>query len=198
MRENYDIDVAIFRKWFGNADFDPITMTALTVAGGAMSAAGTLAGGAAAAQSGKAQQQAYEFQAQQDENNAAQAFASGQRNSLDSAMKARMAISRSQAVAAGSGVNAGEGSPLTNVGEIAQRGRYQSAMDLFNGQSKQTGLLNEAAGARYSGELAKIGGEEAQEASYFTAAGTLFGSAGGAFKNYKSYGTPYGNYGSGY
>jgi hypothetical protein len=186
------INLAIFRKWFANANFDPtggILTAGLTMAGGAMSAGGTLAGGAFAKQAGQMQQQAAEYQAEEDEQNAAQAFAAGQRTSLDTAMKMRMAISKSTAVAAGSGVNAGTGSSLTNVGEIEQRGSYQAATDLFNGESKATGLLNEAKAARYGGVIAKIGGEEAQTASYLTAAGTLAGSAGGAFKNYSTYGT---------
>lgn len=156
------------------------------LAGSAMAAGGTLAGGAAAAQSGRMQQQADEFRAVQGEQNASQALASGQRTSFDAAMKTRLAMSKSTAIAAASGVNAGQGSAVTNIGELAERGRYQSAMDLFNGESKQTGLLNEAAAARYSGQIARIGGEEAQEASYLTAAGTLAGGAGGAFKNYAS------------
>lgn len=154
------------------------------MAGGAMSAMGTLAGGSAAKQAGLMQQQADEFQAEQATDNAAQAFAAGQRTSLDTALKARMAMSKSTATAAASGVNAGVGSPVTNIGEIAQRGSYQAATDLFNGQSKATGLLNEAKGLRFSGQAAAIGGEEAQTASYLTAAGTLAGGAGGSFKNY--------------
>ena len=59
---------------------------------------------------------------------------------------------------------------------------YLQSMDLFNGESQATGLLNEAKGFRYSGELAKEGGEEAQKASYLAAGGQLLSSAGSAFK----------------
>lgn len=173
---NDDIDAAFFAKWFANANFDPtggILTAGLTMAGGAIQAGGTLAGGAAARQSA-------EFQAEEAENNAAQAFASSQRTALDTALKAKMAISRSTALAAGGGVNAGEGSPVTNAGEIAKRGSYEAATDLFNGQSKATGLLNEAAGLRYSGKAAEEGADLA-------ALGTLAGSAGGAFKNYAGF-----------
>lgn len=176
MRDSYDIDAAFFTRWFGNADFDPtggILTAGLTAVGGMISAGGTLAGGAAAKASG-------DYEAEVLKDNAAQAFASGQRTALDTDLKAKMAMSKSTAIAAGSGVNAGAGSPVTNVGEIAQRGSYQAGMDLFNGESKATGLLNEA-------QAAKWAGEQAERASYWTAAGTLAGSAGSAFKNYAGY-----------
>jgi hypothetical protein len=154
----------------------------VTAIGGLTSAAGTLAGGSMAAAGGAATQQAMT-------NEAATAFASGQRKALDTTQRSNLLQSTSTARAAASGVNAGVGSPAINVGNIAKRGSYESLMDMFNGQSQHDSLL-------YQGQLADWEGKEKQDASYLSAAGTLAGSAGsmlstyGGFKYPNTYGRP--------
>lgn len=174
--------------------FDPVTLTVAsigaTAAGGAISAAGTLAGGAAAKQAGEMQQTEANYQADQQTQNAGQAIAAGQRQSFDTALKTKLAVSSARANAAGNGVNAGVGSPVEAVNQLEKRGSYAATMDMFNGESTSTGLLNQAAGERYSGQAAEIGGEEAQEASYYSAAGTLASSAGSMMKTYGAYKYP--------
>jgi hypothetical protein len=174
------------------ACFDPLTMASMatTAVAGGISAYGTLAGGAAAKQAGDMQQQEANYQAAQLQQNASQAIASGQRQSLDTALKTRLAISTARANAAGSGVNAGVGSPVEAQGQLAKRGSYNAAMDMFNGKSTATGLLNQAAGVTYSGQAAELSGEEQQSASYLAAAGTLAGSAGSMMKTYGGYKYP--------
>lgn len=179
-----------FIRLFRNADFDPVSMTALAVGGGAMSAFGTLMGGSAAAAMGRAQQQAAEFQATQDVMNSAADIASAQRQSLDIATKARLAGSTAVANAAAGGVTTTTGSPLTNEAQIAARGRYASTLELWSGQNAASGDLNKAAAAHYSGLVDEIGGEMAQKASYFSAAGTLASSGASAYKIYGMGGTP--------
>lgn len=172
---------------WAHACFDPATLTmslVSTAVGGGLQAAGTLAGGSAAAQAGQLQQQAANYQAAQLQQNAAQAFASGQRKMLDTQQRTRLALSTARANAAANGTNAGTGSPAAIAGAIAKRGSYNAAMDMFNGESTATGLLNQAKGVQFSGEAAAIGGEEAQEASYLSAAGTLAGTAGSMLKTY--------------
>jgi hypothetical protein len=78
------------------------------------------------------------------------------------------------------------GSPATNVGELAQRGSYHALMDMFNGQSAATGLRNQAAGIRYTGEMEAMGGEEKQLASRSAAYGTLASGVGRLFSTYGS------------
>jgi hypothetical protein len=175
------------------ACFEPISLTALTAASmastavaGGISAYGTLAGGAAAKQAGDIQQQEADYQAAQLKQNASQAIASGQRQSLDTALKTRLAISTARANAAGNGVNAGTGSAAEAQGQLAKRGSYNAAMDMFNGRSTATGLMNQAAGVTYSGQAAELAGQEQQSASYLAAAGTLAGSAGSMAKSYGS------------
>jgi hypothetical protein len=170
---------------------DPGTLAlgsmAASAVGGAMSASGTLAGGSYAAQAGQMQQTAANYQAAQLESNATQAIASSQRQMLDARLKTNLAISTSTANAAANGVNAGTGSAATNVGNLAARGKYQQAMDLFNGESTATGLRNQAQGIRYTGQMEEIGGEEQQSASKLAALGTLAGSVGTGFGQYGKY-----------
>jgi hypothetical protein len=158
----------------------------LNAAGSVLQAQGTLAGGSYAKQAGDMQQVEANYQADQITQNASQAIASSQRQSLDTAMKTKLAISTARANAGASGVNAAVGSPAEAVGQLAQRGSYLAAMDMFNGKSTATGLLNQAAGVRYSGQIAELSGEEQQDASKLAALGTLAGSAGSMMKQYGS------------
>lgn len=175
--------------------FDPGSLMmagtmAMGAVGSGLQAAGTIAGGNAAAQAGAMQQQAMNYQAAQDQENAGQSFAAGQRQMLAEQDKTRLAISSVRAAASGNGTNAGVGSPATIAGLIARRGSYNAAMDMFNGASASTGLLNKAKGEIYTGQADLIGGQEAQSASQLAAAGTIAGGAGSMFKTYGS--TSYG------
>lgn len=163
---------------WGRVNFAPMMLGALamTAISGAASAAGTLAGGNAAKTAGDMMQQ-------QSIQNAAQAVASGQRKALDTQDRTRMAMSTVTARAGASGVDAGVGSPATDVGEIAQRGSYHALMDMFNGQSEAVGLRNQ-------GNLAEWEGNVKKDNSYLAAAGTLAGTAGSMFQQY---GRPYDN-----
>lgn len=165
--------------------YDPATLMAgVTVVGGALSASSTLAGGAAAKQAGQMAQSGANFQADQINQNASQSIASSQRQALDAGQRTRLAISTATARAGASGAAADVGSPVANTGELAQRGSYQALMDMFNGQSKATGLENEAAGIRYTGSIDELEGEEKRSASYLAAGGEFAGSVGSAAGNY--------------
>jgi len=169
------------------ATFDPtggLLTTGLMLAGGAAAAGGTLAGGNYAAQAGRMAQAAEAYKATQLRQNAGLAIAGAQRQMFDTQDRTRLAISSSTARAAASGVDAGVGSPATNVGELAKRGSYLQLMDLWRGQSQASGLLNEAQAATYQGDVDVLEGDEKQRASYYAAAGTLAGSAGSALGTY--------------
>ncbi len=169
-------------RLFKNCDFDPLS--GLALAGGVMSAAGTLMGGAASAQMGRMQQQQYEFQAAQERENAAAEIATAGRKSLDTQMRANLLRSSAVAGAAAGGVTTTGGSPLTNEAMIAARGKYAASLDMWNGENAATGDLNKAIAAHYAGQLAEQGGEMAQTASYFSAAGTLASGGASAYKMY--------------
>lgn len=174
--------------------FDPATLTAASIGataiGTGVSAMGTLAGGNAAAQAGQMQQQATNFQAAQIDSNATQAIAAGQRQAISTTQKTDLTLGTLRANAAGSGVNAGVGSPVDVAGAIAKRGSYNAAMDMFNGESTATGLQNQAAGIRYTGQAEAIGGQEQQTASELAAAGTIAGGVGSGLKSYGSFAYP--------
>lgn len=177
----------------GRLVFDPtggILTAGLVMSGAAVSAAGTLAGGNYAKTAGQMAQGGEEFKAEEEEENAAQAFASGQRQAIDTETKTRLAVGAATTRAAASGVDAGVGSPVTDIGEISSRGSYQAALDTFNGASTASGLRNEAMATRYTGELEEYEGEEKQSASRIAALGTLAGGAGSSFAAYGAYNNP--------
>ena len=184
-----------FLRLFRNADFDPVS--GLMLAGAAVSAVGTIAGGNAAAASGRMAQQQAEFQATQDVMNSASARAAAQRQALDITNKANLARSAAVAAGAAGGVTTTSGSPLTNEAGIVTRGRYASALELWNGENAATGDLNKATAAHYQGEIDRISGEMQQKASVFSAVGTLASSGASAFKMYGMRGGGAGGYGGG-
>lgn len=179
---------------------DPVTMMgaslAMSAISGGISAAGTIAGGSAAATAGQMKQVAANNEAQQETWNAAGDLASSQRRMLDTRLKTNLTQSTLIARGAGSGFDASRGSMLTDTGDIAQRGEYQALTDVFNGENAMTGLLNKAAATRYSGAVDAWAGEQAEDASYLSAAGTIAGSAGSMMKTYGSYKYPQASKGS--
>jgi hypothetical protein len=157
---------------------------ALTGAGAGISALNTLMGGAFASTAGKAKQAEANYEAGQDVANSAGAIASAQRQALDAGQRADLLRSSAVAQAAANGVNAGAGSALTNQAQIAARGRYQADMDLWSGQNQATGLLNQAAAKRYTGDLDALGGEQAGAASGLGALSTLAGGGASLLRMY--------------
>lgn len=180
-----------YRGWV--AVHDPITMTVATVAGGAIQAAGTIMGGNAAAAAGKAQQDAQYFKAAQEEQAAQESRAASQRLALDKAREGRLLQSKLQANAAASGGGAADPTILNLAGGIAARSEYESLLEMYKGENRARGLEDSAIGSRMTGDAAKAEGDAKRTASYFSAAGTLIGSAGSAYKTYK--GTPSPSYG---
>jgi hypothetical protein len=180
------ITAAVFRKYFGNADFDPVsgTMAALSVAGAGLSAYGTIAGGNNAKAAGQGASNEALFQAAQDRANAGADVAASQQRMIQSQQKTNLLISSANARAGAGGVDAGTGSAVEDEGQIAQRGKYASALDLWNGENAATGDLNKAAADQYQSTLDLIGGNEAQTASMYSAAGTIAGGAASAYKIY--------------
>ena len=162
------------------AVFDPMTMTAVSMGA---TAVGTIAGAGGALSSGAAANEAAQYKAAQLRSNEAGAIASGQRQMFDTQQRTRMAISSSTARAAAGGVNAGVGSPATNVGQLAQRGSYNAAMDLFRGQNEATGLENEARGDIFTGQMQ-------QQASDINALATIAGGAGSMAQEWGRYQYP--------
>jgi hypothetical protein len=157
---------------------------ALTGIGAGISAANAIAGGNYAAQAGRMKQAEANFEADQDVANAAGETAAAQRQAIDVNQRAELLRSSAVAGAAANGVNAGMGSALTNEAQIAARGRYQADMDLWSGQNQASGLMNRAAGKRYTGELDLLGGEEMQRSSTLNALSTIAGGGASLMRMY--------------
>jgi hypothetical protein len=186
--------------------FDAITATALTIAGSAVSAVGTIAGGNAAAAAGQASAAAQrqnaadnatqlEFRATQEDQAAQESRASSQRDALEKTRQARLLLSTLQARAASGGGGASDPTILNLAGNIGGRGEYEALTDMFTGEDKARGLEDQASGDRYSAATGIIAGDMGanaaiaegnakRNASYLSAAGTLIGGAGSAYKVY--------------
>lgn len=171
---------------FARSAFDPLT--ALTLVGGGLSAAGTIAGGGAAAAAGRSGQQASYFRAAQEDQQAQESRAASQRDALEKNRQTGLLLSKLQANAAGSGGGASDPGVLTLAGDIAGKGEYQELMNMFKGENRARGLEDSAIGSRMTGDAALAEGIAKQRASYLSAAGTIIGSAGGAYKTYKGFG----------
>lgn len=169
---------------YSRACFDPVTMTVATVAGGALSAAGTLIGGQAAADAGWSQKNSQYFKATQDEMAAQESRAASQREALDKGHQTTLLLSKLQANAAASGGGASDPGVTTLASNIAGRGEYESLLDMYKGENRARGLEDQAIGDRLTGDAAAAEGNAKRNASYLSAAGTLVGSAGSAYRTY--------------
>lgn len=161
------------------AAFDPLTLTsmALTGAGAAVSAAGTIAGGRAAQQSALAQQQALEFRAQQEEAAAQEARATAGRTAQDKRREATLLQSKLQARAAASGGGADDPTVVNLAEDIAGSGEYGALMEMYKGESRARSLEDQAAGNRFSGGVALADGNTKRKLANLSAFGTIIGGA---------------------
>jgi hypothetical protein len=183
----YRLSTDIWRKYAEVAVFDPtggLLTAGLTLAGAGMGAAGTIAGGANAKAAAQGASQEAQFQAAQSRINASSDIASAQRRMFQTQDKTRLLIGSATARAGASGIDAGTGSAVENTGEIAQKGKYASALDLWNGENAASGDLNKAQADQFQSTLDLIGGNAAQTASLYSAAGTIAGGAASAYKLY--------------
>lgn len=144
--------------------------TLLALGGGAISAVGTIAGGQAAKAAG-------DYRAQQAEMAAKEARAASQREAMDKRREGTLMASRLQARAAASGGGADDPTVLDLAGDIAQRSEYGALLDMYKGENRARGLLDDAATSRFEGRMK-------QNQSYLAAAGTLLKSVAGAYDRY--------------
>jgi hypothetical protein len=151
--------------------------------GGAVgSAMGTIAGGQSAAAMGRAAGAEATFESAQSKINAGADVAAGQRRMMETQQKTNLLTGTATARGAASGVDVGTGSAAENVGEITQRGRYAAALDLWNGENAAASDLNKAAALDYQSKLDVMGGRMQQQASLYSAAGTIAGGGASAYK----------------
>jgi len=153
---------------------DPTVITAISIisslAGTAVSAAGTLA-------AGKQEQANANYQAQQLEIRANEEMAAGQREGFELERRKKLALSSLQNKAAGGGFSATDKTALDLTGDIEEYGTLQQQMATYGGASRKRGNEALATGARVAGNAAVIG-------SRYTAAGTIAGGISTMFDKY--------------
>lgn len=160
---------------------------ALTAAGTAISAMGTIAGGNAAAEAGERQQEAYYYRAKQEEQAAQESRASAQRAALEKRREGRFLQSKLQARAAASGGGADDPTVLNLSADIARRSEYDALFDMYRGENRARGLEDEAFGSRMTGDAARIEGIQKKKASRIAAIGTIIGGASSMASTYSNY-----------
>jgi hypothetical protein len=175
--------------------FDPMTLTvgsmALTAAGSAVSAMGTLAGGNAAndaaiagaaadRQAGSAAwdaavrgRDAKEFEARQLEQAGGQSIAAAQRSAFERRDQGRLLMSKLQARAAASGGGATDPGVLDLAGNIADRSEYDALTEMFKGQDRANGLYDQATSSRLTGEAILAEGRDRYTAAGMNASSRL-------------------------
>lgn len=149
---------------------DPITLTLLA---GGVAAVGTLVGGEMAA---SGTEKAAELKSGLLGKAAADARATGQRDMFEQQRTARLALStlRTRAAAGGAG---NDTDTIRLTGDIAARGEYQALASLYTGESRASGLMDEAAATKWS---AASQANATRVGSYFGAAGNILSGLGSA------------------
>jgi hypothetical protein len=153
---------------------DPITtaMMVATIAGSAVSAAGTIAAGNAEAQQA-------EYQAAQLDIRAKEEQAQGQQEAKQLREQKERALSSLTARSAASGFSATDPTSLALADEIERYGTLQEQMAQYGGKSRRTGTEAQATGARISGKAAKKG-------SKLSAAATILGGISSGLSKYNT------------
>lgn len=158
--------------------------TGASVLGMMQGASGSQSAAMAARRNALAVQQSREFEAQQLEQNAGQAIASGQHQAFDQRRLAQLVQSRALAVAAAGGGGASDVTVQNMIGKIAGEGAYRSAVSLYEGEDKARSMRLAAATRRMEGELAIEGGEAAAEAYKTKGMSGILSGAGSLFSKY--------------
>lgn len=135
--------------------------TVATIAGTAMTAAGTIAAGKAAKVAG-------DYEAKQLDIKAKEEQAAAQREGEQYQRQKKLALSKVQSLAAGSGFSATDASTLADIGDIEAYGTVQQQMAEYGGTSRRAGLQAQA-------EAARMEGRNKKRASYYDAASTILG-----------------------
>lgn len=159
-------------------------MLAVTAAGAAVGAMGTIAGGRSAAAMGQYQQQAANVQASALRDQAGSEWGIAQQKGLLDRYKTDEAISTGRARMAGGGTDPSGTSNLAVTGALKQRGELEALQDMWTGENRSVQLRNEANAVQYGGVMSNFAGQTQQSASRLSALQTILGGAGSMFKTY--------------
>lgn len=145
---------------------------ALTVAGAALSAGGTLIG--ANAEAKELRREAAQLEAQ-----AGLERASSHRQAIDERRQARLAVSRGVAVAAASGASADDPTVVNTLAKIEGEGEYRALTALYSGEESARGMEAEAAARRRGAKSTKRAALVGAAGSVLSAGSTLYDRFGG-------------------
>lgn len=125
-----------------------------------------------------------EFEAQQLEQDATQAYAASQRVAMDERHKADLVASRAIAVAGSSGGGVLDPTVVGLLTDITGEGAYRSATALYEGEEKARRLNLGAAAARLEGQSRQMVGYGRAAALRSQAMGTILSSGSSLYAKY--------------
>lgn len=138
------------------------------------SIASTAVSVASSVEAGKSADRRAQFEAEQLEDNAKASNAMAQREAIEERRRVRLAQSRVQALAGGSGLDAG----IVDLdSDLEEEGEYRAMTALYDGGQRATSYSNQASATRYEGKQAK-------RAAAMKAAGTALSSASSMYSKY--------------
>ncbi|TCL70652.1 hypothetical protein [Rhizobium sp. BK251] len=144
--------------------------TVATVAGTALTAAGTLA-------AGKAEKTNQDYIAKQEDQKANEEMAAAQREAQQNRKEAIFANSRAQALAASSGGGAGSDAPtiVKLMSDTAGQGELNAGTTLYGGVQRAAGLRDSAKGRRAAGRASYLGSQLGAFGQVASGVGKAFG-----------------------
>lgn len=136
-------------------------------------------------QSGRAADDAAQMEAQQLRDNAALAAQEGLRRAEETRRQKLVALSDARAAQASSGGTTTDAGALDQLGRLAGVFEYNALDEIYGSKIESMGLQNQANATRFSGKLAKRGGNVA-------ALSTVLSNAGSIYSDYKGMRVPKG------
>lgn len=179
----------------------PFIILGISVLGAAQAKKSSDKQAKSAKEAGKAEQAYASWQASQLRERANNVRASSQRQAIDQRKQAGLAISRAQALAAGSGGGASDPTVTNILGNLAGEGEYNALSSLYEGETEARGLEDQADFTESSGIASASAGADTasalRQSGTLTAIGTIGQAAGSFYGKYGSGSTPTINSGAG-
>lgn len=155
-------------------------MLAATLGSGVLAGVGAVKQGQAADAAAQSQSNVLRAQAIQEEARATSERAIAQRKAEEETIKAERLMGRQRAVAAASGAGTG-GSAAEIEGDTAAEGKFQSELQLWQGEERGKGLDFQAGLDRVAADDKRAQGRAAKKASYIQAGSQILGAVGNAY-----------------
>ena len=167
--------------------FDPITMGALTLGSGAVSAAGAIEQGNAEAASANYNATLAGFNSQQSLRNAALATEQGNAQAAMKGRQTRADFGAEKARAGGAGLDVNTGSPVDVQTSTAELGHLDASTLRSNAAKEAYGFQVQSTNFQNEGELDRFSAKQAKTAGEFKAVSSLVNSGSTAMSQYHQY-----------